>query len=300
MDTLVREVIAQTLAALPNRLRAVYVLGSYADASAVPTSDLDLVLLVADSLRRDERALMQPLLARWGADADGELDVEIEDEAGLRAGVSPTLKLGGRLLWGMDVCRKLEILPLHLWVRDRMHSSYWRLGGLFARPQPLSAPLAFPDPADEFYGYTRRLTHLPDGQLAPGTRDLMRAVGWMATALLAYQTGEYVATKRACAPMYREHIGDEWTTLLDDLAVWVRQAWHYRIPAASEDRARLQAFCARTLGFENHFLTRYRRFVLEELRGEDAPGRQMAIETLDRMPLADAEVLDAKHVAKVR
>ena len=230
MDTVVREVIAQFLTALPDRLRAVYVLGSYADASAVPTSDLDLELIVAGSLRESEHERIQSLLAAWTSQADSELDIAIKEEAGLRAGVSPTLKLGSRLLWGDDVCESLPLIPLTIWTRDRMHTSYWRLAGLFSRPTPLIMPLDYPDPHDEFYGYTRRLTHLPDGRLTPGTRDLMRAVGWMATALLAFQAGQYVATKRACATMYREHIGDEWATLLDDMAAWVRGAWQYRIP----------------------------------------------------------------------
>lgn len=298
MEAITRDIVAQALAALSGRLRAVYVLGSYADASAVPTSDLDLVLVIADRLRNDERARLQLLLAQWAGYAEGEVDIEVEDEHVMLAGVSPTLKLGGRLLWGADVCQRLEIMSLLAWTRDRMHSSYWRLGGLFARPLPLTAPLAYPDPSDEFFGYTRRLTHLPDGQLAPGTRDLMRAVGWMATALVASQAGEYVATKRACALLYREHIGDEWSDLLDDLATWVRSAWHYRVPTAPEARARLRTLCTRTLAFENHFLARYRRYVLDELRGEDGQGREMAIATLDRMPLANAEVLDAKQAAE--
>jgi len=300
MDTVVREMIARFLTALPDRLRAVYVLGSYADASAVPTSDLDLELLVAGSLREDEHERIQSLLAAWTSQAKSELDIEIKEETELRAGVSPTLKLGSRLLWGADVRQRLPLMPLTTWTRDRMHTSYWRLARLFARPTPLTMPLDYPDPHDAFYGYVRRLTHLPDGQLAPGTRDLMRAVGWMATALLAYQAGQYVATKRACATIYREHIGGEWVSLLDDLAAWVRGAWQYRIPATQEERARLRAICAQTLGFENHFLALYRRYALSELHGDDPLGRQLAIEAQQRIPLADAEIMTAMTDAERR
>lgn len=300
MDTVVREVIARFLIALPDRLCAVYVLGSYADASAVPTSDLDLVFIVAGSFREGERTRIQAMVAECASQTAGEVDIEVEDEAELRAGVSPTLKSGGRLLWGDDVCERLPLMPLTIWTRDRMHTSYWRLAGLFSRPLPLAMPLNYPDSDDEFYGYARRLTHLPGGELAPGTRDLMRAVGWMATALLAYQTGQYVATKRACATMYREHIGGEWATLLDDLAKWVRGAWQYRIPTSPEDRVRLRALCARTLGFENHFLALYRRYALAELRGDNPEGRQQALQAFGRVPLADAEAMTAMTNAERR
>jgi len=293
MDAVVRRLIAEMRAVLPGRLRAVYVLGSYADASAVSTSDLDLELVIADGLREDERTRIQAFLAAYASSADGELDIGFFDEDTLRAGVSPTLKLGGRLLWGIDACHELAVMPLAAWTRDRMHTSYWRLFGLFSRPLPLAAPLDYPDPADEFFGYTRRLTHLPDGRVVSGTRDLMRAVGWMATALVAYQAGQYVATKRDCASMYRTHIGDEWSDLLDDMAVWIRGAWQYRIPADPEERARLRAICARTLGFENHFLTVYRSYALSELRADDPTGRHLAIEMLQRVPLADAVVMEA-------
>lgn len=291
MDTAVKDMLACLAASLPGRLSAVYVLGSYADASAVPTSDLDLVLIIADRFREGEHARIQTTLTEYTAQRREEIDLEVTEEASLRAGVSPTLKLSGRLLWGIDLCQHLALMPLNAWTRDRMYTSYWRLGGLFSRSIPLTMPLDYPDATDEFYGYARRLTRLPDGRLAPGTRDLMRAVGWMATALIAYQAGRYVGTKRACADMYREHIGGEWVGLLDDLAAWVRGAWQYCIPTAPEERARLSAICGRALGFENHFLALYRRYVMAELRGDDPAGRQLAIEALERTPLADAELM---------
>lgn len=297
MDALMKDALSRVLIALPDRLRAVYALGSYADESAVATSDLDLVFIVAGGFQDDERARIQALLAECAAQAAGELDGEVADEASLLAGASPTLKLGSRLLWGEDVRPRLPLMPPAIWTRDRMHSSYWRLGGLFDRPLPLVIPLDYPDPDDAFGGYARRPVHLPNGCMEPGTRDLMRAVGWMATALLAYQAGQYVATKRACAPMYREFIGDEWSDLLDDLAVWVRGAWQYRIPAAPGERARLRAICTRTLAFENHFLTLYRRYALAELRGDDPEGRQAALEAQRRIPLADAEIMRAVTAA---
>ncbi|HKT39984.1 MAG TPA: hypothetical protein VJR48_16545 [Ktedonobacterales bacterium] len=298
MDGVVRRLIAEIHTVLPGRLRAVYVLGSYADASAVSTSDLDLELIIAGRLRKDERVRIQAILADYASSTEGELDIGCADEDTLQAGVSPTLKLGGRLLWGINVCQTLDLMPLAAWTRDRMHTSYWRLFGLFSRPLPLSAPLDYPDPADEFYGYARRLTRLPDGHTVAGTRDLMRAVGWMATALVAYQAGQYIATKRACASMYREYIGDQWSDLLDELAVWVRGDWQYRIPADPEERSRLRAICARTLGFENHFLRVYRDYALAELRSADPTGRQMTIEILRRVPLADAMLMEVVAAAE--
>ncbi len=293
MDGVVRRLIAEMHTVLPGRLRAVYVLGSYADASAISTSDLDLELVIANRLRDGERDRIQAFLAGFASSTEGELDISFPDEDSLRAGVSPILKLGGRLLWGADLCQMFDLMPLAAWTRDRMHTSYWRLFGLFSRPLPLSVPLEYPDLTDEFYGYARRPTRLPDGCTISGTRDLMRSVGWMATALVAYQAGQYVAIKRDCASMYRTHIGDEWSDLLDDMAEWVRGSWHYRIPIDIENRDRLRTICARTLGFEDHFLRLYRDYALSELHGDNLAGRQMAVETLRRVPLADTVLMQA-------
>jgi len=290
LDTVAQMVLSRFATALPGRLRAAYVLGSYTDASAVTTSDLDLELIVADRFATGELASVQAFLAECPTQADVELDIEVKDEASLQGGASPMLKLGSRLLWGDDLRPSLALIPLVEWTRDRMHTSYWRLAGLFARPLPLVTPLGYPDPADEFYGYARRTMRLPDGREAPGTRDLIRSVGWMATALVAYQAGQYVATKRACAPMYQEFIGDEWASLVEEMAEWVRGAWQYQIPSAPQDRARLRAICARTLGFENHFLGLYRRYAREELRGADPHGRRLACEALERTPLEDTHL----------
>src|SRR5690348_9606836 len=138
MDTLVADTLTRILTALPDRLHAVYALGSYADDSAVATSDLDLVFIITGQFRDGEQALIESLLAECAAQAEGELDGEAVDEASLEAGVTPTLKLGSRLLWGDDLRQRLPLMSLPAWTRDRMHSSYWRLAGLFGRPLPLT------------------------------------------------------------------------------------------------------------------------------------------------------------------
>jgi len=75
-------------------------------------------------------------------------------EAWPARGAWPALKLASLLVWGEDV-RDRMALDLAAWTRDRMHSSYWRLGGLFGRAGVVRAPLGYPDPAGEFFGYGR-------------------------------------------------------------------------------------------------------------------------------------------------
>jgi len=90
-----------------------------------------------------------------------------------------------------------------------MHASYWLLVNVYQRPKPVQLLLDFPDPTDEFYGYTNRTIQLLNGQEflhpQPGAHNRLAA-----TALLALQAGEY-AGGNAIAPAlplaYRRPMG---------------------------------------------------------------------------------------------
>lgn len=285
-----RELVAAFEAAFPGRVRACYVLGSRADGSGVPTSDLDLAVVFARSFQDDdERTHAAQLAGR----ASFELDVELSDEAELAAGLPPDLALAGRLIYGEEVRGRFPVVPIEEWARDRMHTSYWRLGTLFGRSGPVSLPLGYPDPGAPCFGYEGRTTRTPDGREAPGTRDLVRHTGWMATAILALDARIYVARKRDCHALYREHIGGEWSELLEEIYVSCTGRWNYLLPETVEEREELRAIGARTLLFERHFLSIYRGFVLAELRSGDERRVRQVVWLLGQIPLRDKEVLAA-------
>jgi hypothetical protein len=294
IDALLREIVTRFEAAFPGRVRGYYVIGSYGDASCVSTSDLDLDMVFKRRFESDdEHERARDLCAMLQAQTEIELDLDIGDEDGLRDGLSPNFKLAGLCVYGEDIRDQFPLLPMAAWTRDRMHSSYYRLGSLFGRTPPVRAPLTYPDPAGEFFGYDRRPIRLADGSLVPSTRDLIRATGWAATALIALLARRYVARKSECHRMYQELIGDEWAPLLKAIYEDCRQRWNHRIPTGPADRAFLRYLCARTLDFENAFLAAYKTYLLSELRGADAVGQSFARETLARMPFDDAEVLRA-------
>jgi hypothetical protein len=294
VDALLREIVARFETLFPGGARGYYVIGSYGDASSVSTSDLDLDIVFKRQFESDdERERARDLCATLQAQTTIELDLDIGDEEGLRDGLSPSLKLAGLCIYGEDIRDQVQLMPLVAWTRDRMHSSYYRLGSLFGRTAPVRAPLTFPDPVGEFFGYDRRPIRLAHGRLAPSTRDLIRATGWAATALIAWRGGRYVARKSECHRTYQELIGDEWAPLLTAIYEDCRQRWNYCLPTEPADRALLRHPCAGTLDFENSFLIAYKTYPLSELRGADAAGRRFAHETLARMPFDDAEVMRA-------
>ena len=289
-----RGLVATFEAAFPGRIGAWYVLGSHADGSGVSTSDLDLaVIFVRSFLNDDERARAARLAADHAARAPSELDMELIDEAELAGGLPPDLAFAGRLIYGEEVRGRFPVVPIEEWARDRMHTSYWRLGTLFGRSGPVSLPLGYPDPDAPCFGYESRTTRTPDGREALGTRDLVRHMGWMATALLALDAKIYVARKRDCHGLYGERIGDEWSGLLEDVYASCRGRWNYLLPECGGEREELRVICSRTLLFERRFLSIYRRFVLEELRSEDGRRVRQAAWLLGKIPLRDREVAEA-------
>lgn len=293
-DAVLRVVVEAFERAFPNRIRGYYLHGSQAEGDGVPTSDLDLVILFCDRLGSpDEHKRADRLRDQCAANSLIELDIELADEASLRAGMDPTLKLASRLIYGEDVREQYPLVALDAWARDRLHSSYWRIIMLFGRPLPVVTPLTYPDSSDAFYGYTRRKTRLPGGGEAPGTRDLIRSVGWAATALLALRAGVYVARKRDCHVLYRRHIGDEWSDLLEAIYTRCRGAWRYLIPDDAAAQAELRAICGRTLGFERHFLAIYHDYLLEQLRDGDEAGCQQARCVLGQVPWQDERIAAA-------
>src|SRR5205807_1676713 len=112
---------------------------------------------------------------------------------------------------------------------------------------PLRFPLDYPDSGGEFYGYERRAS----GEAPAGMKELVLSTGFVATALVALKAGRCVASKRECAALYREHVGDEWTSFVEEIYETCAGRWAYRIPEKPDERQQLRELCGRKLVFEN-------------------------------------------------
>ena len=270
----------------PQQIVAYYLTGSQTDGSALVTSDIDLVLVVQDGT--------QPSPTLWSErypDTLVSFDVSTREASALRQGIEPTLKLGGRLLYGTDICQHSPLLSLAQWTHDRMHAAYWLMHAIYERPKPVLLSAPYPNPAEEFYGYVNRQVILPDGRHVPSTRNLMRTVGWMATALLAWKAGLHVGRKHDCVRLYRAQGNDPvGAALLEDLFdVW-RGQWNYLVPEPPEARLQLRALCRRVREWEEAFLLQYRTYLLAELADGQPDVIRHALWVQGQWPLADAQV----------
>jgi hypothetical protein len=159
----------------------------------------------------------------------------------------------------------------------------------------LTYPLGHIDPYGAFYGFDQWLIPGPGGVDIPSTKVLVATVGWTATALIALQTGRYVRDKSASVELYHEHVGDQWSEFVASVHELCRNRWHYRIPTAERDRRRLRELCEQALAFQNHFLGRYRTYLLSELHSATPHRKALAAQRLAQIRYPDGEVVEALH-----
>ncbi len=294
IDALLCEFITLLNTRFPDYIHSYYIEGSYADNSRITTSDIDLLIIFKEKFSNEQvRTETEALAFRCAAPYSFELDVIVLNEQSLSGGISPNFKMGSLLLYGQDIRSQIPLMPLIEWTRDRMHSSCWRTVHLFNRAPVITYPVDYPVPSAEFYGYDARKLRLPTGQEVNCTRDLIRLVGWSATAIIAFKAGRYIARKSDCHKIYQMCFQDEWGQLLQDIYEQCRGRWNYLIPEDHEEREVLRSICERTLAFENHFLSIYKQFLLAEFQDADEQALLHTLWVLSQIVFQDREIKEA-------
>jgi hypothetical protein len=289
-DKVLQGIIGVFEAAFPERIRGYYVEGSYAEGKGIATSDIDLEIVFIDAVVGDidhEKAVqIGESCALFSAI---ELDITVTDEQQLSRGIAPIFK-ESLPVYGEDVRDKFPQMPLEEWIHTRMHAAYWLTINVYHRSQVVTYPLTYPDASGEFYGYDNRTMTLPDGRKVKCTRNLIRTIGWIASALLAYNAGKMLAKKSECFKAYRECLDAEGAQLLQDIYELCRERWQYFIPESVEERKILRDICVRTLYFENRFLATYKQFLLVELHSDHRQHVEDALRFQRDNPFHDTEV----------
>ena len=292
-DSVLQDIVARFEHVFPTRIIGYFVEGSYADQTAIATSDLDLVIVFRKHFALGEEEAAARIVTALEADSPIELDISLISEANLRQQGGTNFKLGSQLVFGEDIRASIPLMSVTAWARNRMHAAYWLMVNVFGRPHPVRAPLDFPKKDEPFYGYANRPMRLVDGRAVLTTRNLVRVTGWIATARIAHEAQEYVVRKRECYSTYQRAIGDEWTPLLARIDQYCRTEWHYRIPGSDKEQQELRDILTQTVAYENHFLQVYRHFLLSELASPHRDTQLAALNFLDQTVYADADVIQA-------
>ena len=245
-------VVGRFEAIAPGCFLAYYLLGSHADGTAVPASDLDLLVLACSSavLRADRS---EELRTQCSTDRSLRVSLQIQTIETVRQHPRSLamLRQGSVLLHGEDCRPALPDVDVNGYARQvlALAESFVLLG---RAGDALTSPLHHLDEHDEFYGRTR--VAVPSLYWPPaheGTKELAKETLWLATALLATNCGVVVGSARQALEAYLQ-VGGEWAGFVQDAAECCKHQWNYEVPRRASDRQHLRTICQGLLDFENY------------------------------------------------
>ncbi len=273
VDRLLTGLVGIIEGCFPDRVTASYIFGSYAFGKVTPSSDLDLFVVFKDRISQEERERFQHLRRCCARLTHMNLDVKSADEYSLQRYGLPVLSCNTRFLHGEDLRDRIPENPVDFrnWA---LHVPYGPNGLLahLRREQPAWIyPLGPIAPKDRFLGYDVRPIRNEDGSMDKSVKMLPSAVMQLGMGLIGAKTGICPNNKAVFPVQYRTHIGDEWSDYLDGVYEFCVLRCQGRLPEDEAMRDEFVALCRDALEFENHYLRRYREWLLAELT---APRRQ--------------------------
>lgn len=292
VDGMLREGVRAFEAAFPGRIRAYYLIGSYRDGSAAPTSDVDVCVVFKDDfVDRDEEELARRV---WRSISDGspvQFDLPPFSERQLLTEGHHRIKAASVLLFGEDIRDIMPPMTRDTYLRTYWHAPYAYMAQVLRGTDLLRFPLSYPDADGEFFGYDR----CDDALRADGmrsTKALVATVCWIATMIVGFHAGRMVGTKAESVRAYRGTIGGTWADFVEAMYTQGKQVWSYRVPEATADRMLLHDLCARMLDFENYYLTIYRGWLLDGARSPDTETQRFVAARLGEVLFSDTAVRD--------
>lgn len=280
-------------AAFPERMRAHYLGGSFAEAIPVEGSDLDVVVVSKEPVSPDEYERFM-WIAQHASQLAGlyfHTGIRSEDELFARGDI-PAVAATRMLLYGDDIYRRVPVMPRERWAQPAVNAAFLCLGELYEK-QLLSVPLAWPEPQGEFYGFERDGLPAVTGRHGGGTKKLVNAISMAAGTLATIETGHPVAGRGKVVARYKADVHDEWTPFVEAVCALRSPVSGYALPEEQEERRRLRALCALVPAFGNAFLLRCRDFLIQQLASADHQQRHWAIQTLARVHYPGTGVPDA-------
>ena len=126
----------------------------------------------------------------------------------------------------------------------------------------------------EFYGYDV----IPARPKAPrGTRVLVALTAWIATLILALETGLYAGQKSQSIRLCEEHLPhDQRVQLAASIYHTCKETWRYLLPTEKRDREQLRRLCQDTLHLENEYLQLCHQYALTRFRQAEEDEKRQA------------------------
>jgi len=300
VDEILQGIVGIYEMVFPNRIRGHYVIGSYGNRTAIPLSDLDMVVFFKGNFMDEEERNADQVYRHCKSISPVHLDIKLYDEETLlRAdtNLAPldyyvakiachrvATKMGSLFIYGTDTRDQIPTPPIDMYMRGWLHNIRCvRIRAECGYTNTVTVPLDYPDLKGEFYGYVHQ------GQT--NLHGLVLHVSLLATMLITLKGERYVGHKSACPLLYKECVGDEWTPFIEEVFGICRNQWKQRVPKNPKDRKRLREICSRVLPFENHCMRVLKDYLITQLQSDNFANRLSAAYWLGEIVYLDDEVL---------
>jgi hypothetical protein len=242
--------------AFPNRIRAYYLTGSYAEETAVAHSDLDLIIVFQGDFQNDEADRLRQIRYHASKISLMRLDLTPKSEANLFSKGATGLKMATQFLYGEDIRERVPFESIEQYRQDVIRGFLIYQREIRGEPDQLPSPLTYPDADAEFFGYeTYGLWH-GGVDFEPGTRLLINLITVGATASLTALHGQRAGSKKQAIEKYQRLIGDKWGDWLAELYQLAKLDLGYALPQDTAVRQKLRRLIQPTLEYENLILER--------------------------------------------
>lgn len=292
IDRTLRLIVDTLERRFPTTIRSYYLFGSFADGSAVDSSDIDLFIVVQGEVRDGLRQQITSEIRSLTTPAPVQVDLLVMSDRILIRDGHFRVKHASRLIFGEDIRGYLPEQTTGQWLRHYSEAPIAYSLRVLRNVERIAYPLAYPQPDSEFFGYDRNQLP-PSGLPLHNVAAMVSAACWMGTLLVAMKTGEQARTKSESVRLYRSAVGDEWSGFLSGLYQHGKERWGYQVPASNEERLCLRSFCEKMLDFENHYFARFRGWLLEQAYSPDALNRRLAMEHFGLVLFHDDLVAEA-------
>jgi predicted nucleotidyltransferase len=261
--------------------------GSQVEATAVEASDID-VCIIADV--RDTSTTIEDIkLAVQAAGSEHRLprlDVIVLERHQLLSQGHYRIKACSQWVFGDDIRGAMPELPFPVYLRTYVQAPVVYIVNVLRQADHVVTPVTVPDPAGRFLGYdVDRFP--PTMEPIPNIHALVSTACWIASLLVSFATGQPIPSKHVAVTRYRTQVGDEWARFVDELYHFGKHTVGYLVPETTEHQQRLSRLCGQMVAFENHFLVRYREYLLAELQETERAARIVAAQRFKEVRYVD-------------
>ncbi len=249
---------------LPQKIKAYYLIGSYADGSSRVSSDIDiLVVFKRKKIFNIEKIELVNLCKSFSKDFI-MIDINCFTEKQFLSkdtGFNLSLKESSILLLGEDIREKVYMPSINDYITSKISTCLFVMKRVRPKLKYLSFSLDYPDYTKEFYGYEIKKVNDKNGREVVSTKDIVLIVCSGTAVIIALNTGRMPVGKKYIPEFYKDLVGDCWLDFIQEVFYYCRYKWNYFIPDDEIERKKLKKLCESTLAFENYLLTIYKKFL---------------------------------------